>query len=225
MKKCNKCKQDKELCDFYTSKRNKSGYDTQCKECKQKYIKINNQKYGKEYFSTNSKKYQQLNKEKINQTQKEYYHNNKHYWIDNENRKEYCKSYTKLNRKKLNEWSVTQYKTNPQFKLGMLLRQRFKSAIKGYKISQIENLIGCSVIECKLYLEKLFLPEMSWENHGEIWEIDHIKPCVSFDLTDINQQKECFHYSNLQPLFKTTKIAQNFGYTYKIGNRNKGKST
>ena len=25
---------------------------------------------------------------------------------------------------------------------------------------------------------------MSWGNHGEIWEIDHIKPCASFDLTD-----------------------------------------
>ena len=24
------------------------------------------------------------------------------------------------------------------------------------------------------YLEDLFLPEMDWNNHGNVWEIDHI---------------------------------------------------
>ena len=33
------------------------------------------------------------------------------------------------------------------------------------------------------------------------WHIDHIKPCASFDLTDPKQQQQCFHYSNLQPLW------------------------
>jgi hypothetical protein len=58
---------------------------------------------------------------------------------------------------------------------------------------------------------------------GGVWEIDHIKPCASFDLTDIKQQKECFHYTNLQPLFKTSDIAKSFGYIDHIGNRNKPK--
>jgi len=42
---------------------------------------------------------------------------------------------------------------------------------------------------------------MTWENHGVLWEIDHIKPCAAFDLTDSKQQHECFHYSNTQPLY------------------------
>jgi hypothetical protein len=62
---------------------------------------------------------------------------------------------------------------------------------------------------------------MTWSNHGEIWEIDHIKPCSSFNLADIEQQKQCFHYSNTQPLFKTTEIAESLGYENEIGNRNK----
>lgn len=64
---------------------------------------------------------------------------------------------------------------------------------------------------------------MTWDNHGRIWEIDHIKGCCNFDLLNQDEQKECFHYSNLQPLFKTTKIAESLGYKDYIGNRNKKK--
>jgi hypothetical protein len=81
--------------------------------------------------------------------------------------------------------------------------------------------LGSTIEECRLYLESQFKPEMTWENHGEVWEIDHIIPCSSFDLTDTEQQKQCFHYSNTQPLFKTTSIAESFGYKNEIGNRNK----
>ena len=42
---------------------------------------------------------------------------------------------------------------------------------------------------------------MTWKNHGTVWEIDHIKPCASFDLTDITQQHKCFNYINTQPLY------------------------
>ncbi len=52
------------------------------------------------------------------------------------------------------------------------------------------------------HLEKQFKEGMTWENHGLYgWHIDHIIPCASFDLTDLEQQKKCFHYTNLQPLW------------------------
>ena len=41
---------------------------------------------------------------------------------------------------------------------------------------------------------------MTRENHGEC-HYDHMRPCASFDLTDPEQQKQCFHYTNLQPLW------------------------
>jgi hypothetical protein len=43
---------------------------------------------------------------------------------------------------------------------------------------------------------------MSWGNYGlHGWHVDHIIPCASFDLTDPEQQRQCFHYTNLQPLW------------------------
>ena len=83
------------------------------------------------------------------------------------------------------------------------LRQRLLQAIQtqnAKKGSKTRELIGCSYADLRKYLENLFQPGMSWENHGE-WHIDHIRPCASFDLTDPEQQKQCFHFSNLQPLW------------------------
>ena len=41
---------------------------------------------------------------------------------------------------------------------------------------------------------------MTFENYGE-WQIDHIYPISKYDFTDINNFYECFHYTNLQPLW------------------------
>ena len=41
---------------------------------------------------------------------------------------------------------------------------------------------------------------MSWDNYGNYWEIDHKIPCDYFNLENMEEQKQCFHYSNTQPL-------------------------
>jgi hypothetical protein len=46
---------------------------------------------------------------------------------------------------------------------------------------------------------------MNWKNYGKgegKWNIDHILPCASFDLTQESEQHRCFHYNNLQPLWE-----------------------
>ena len=59
---------------------------------------------------------------------------------------------------------------------------------------------GCSIDFLVKHIEKQFKNGMNWENRNK-WHIDHIKPCANFDLTDTKQQLECFHYTNLQPLW------------------------
>jgi hypothetical protein len=71
------------------------------------------------------------------------------------------------------------------------------------------KLLGCNVEEYKIYLESKFTEGMTWDNYGlEGWHIDHILPCASFDLTDPEQQKICFNFSNTQPLWAFQNLAK-----------------
>jgi hypothetical protein len=124
---------------------------------------------------------------------------------------EYCK-------KLINQ----RYKSDHNFRLLNNIRSRINHALKeNIKSKNTKDLIGCDINEYKQYLELLFKNGMSWENHGKVWEIDHIIPCTSFDLLDPIQQQQCFHYTNTQPLFKTSGLARQFGYIHDEGNRNK----
>jgi len=99
------------------------------------------------------------------------------------------------------EKSRQRWKMDINYRLKKILRNRMYCALRGlYKSGGLEILIGCSVEQLKAYLEKKFEPGMGWENQGE-WHVDHILPCASFDLNDPAQQRECFHFTNLQPLW------------------------
>lgn len=96
------------------------------------------------------------------------------------------------------------YRENPTFKISCNLRSRLGMALRGHGVTKrgtTFELLGCSVAELRTHLTSLFRPGMTWENHGPVWHIDHIKPCAKFDLRDLGQQKACFHWTNLQPLF------------------------
>lgn len=66
------------------------------------------------------------------------------------------------------------------------------------------ELLGCSVPHLKAHLERQWEPGMSWENYGKgagKWNVDHIRPCASFNLRDQEQANQCFHFSNLRPMW------------------------
>lgn len=115
------------------------------------------------------------------------------------NNKEHVRSY---NRKYFNERG----KNDLNFKIKRNLRNRLRQALKSNsKNSTTIILLGCSVQELKNYLESKFTNGMSWDNYGkggEKWQIDHIIPCSFFDLTIEENQRKCFHYTNLQPLWE-----------------------
>jgi hypothetical protein len=99
-------------------------------------------------------------------------------------------------------------KTSPTYKVIRNVRTRLRELIKNRSI-QTSELTGCTGKELVGYLEAQFKPGMTWDNYGiDGWHIDHIRPCASFDLTDPEQQKQCFHYTNLQPLWAADNLAK-----------------
>jgi hypothetical protein len=67
------------------------------------------------------------------------------------------------------------------------------------------QLAGCTIQQLKSFLEAEFEEGMTWDNYGE-WHVDHIRPCASFNLEDPEEQKKCFHWTNLQPLWARDNI-------------------
>lgn len=93
-------------------------------------------------------------------------------------------------------------------KLVKILRRRLEASTLALKRGQSKSktareLVGCDLDELRTHLESQFHPGMTWGNHGyEGWHVDHIRPLAAFDLSDPEQQKQAFHFSNLQPLWK-----------------------
>ncbi len=95
--------------------------------------------------------------------------------------------------------------TDHSFRCMKLLRNRIIEVLKRQSASKslrTRELVGCDRTFLVHWIESQFTDGMTWKNHGfDGWHIDHIQPCASFDLADPGEQKVCFHYTNLQPLW------------------------
>lgn len=196
MKKCKKCKQEKELIEFHKHSRYKDGYRNTCKACRALENKI--------YYTNNSnrirktvREYVKNNAEKLKRLKQTY---NKRY---NEKNKGYYRKYREKNKEKLNKQVKERAESCPVRKLIRNCRCRIREFVKQNffcKKSKSIEMIGCSPQELRKHLESQFQPGMTWENYGlHGWHIDHIIP-VSSAKTPEEARKLC-HYTNLQPLW------------------------
>jgi len=90
------------------------------------------------------------------------------------------------------------------------LKNRGKTRQRDWRAdSYIGQLVACTKAELVAHFERQFQFGMSWENYGRGgWEVDHIIPCGQFDLTDPAQQRVCFHYTNLRPLWRADNLSR-----------------
>jgi hypothetical protein len=70
-------------------------------------------------------------------------------------------------------------------------------------------LLGCDYDFVRDWLESQFTDDMTFENHGEVWHIDHVIPCAKFDMTDDDDKHRCFNWTNLQPLLAMDNLRKN----------------
>lgn len=117
-------------------------------------------------------------------------------------RAKYPEKYAELQRNRNRKAEHERAMQNPEYRIRRNLRRRLNHALHGVnRAERTMSLLGCTIDQFLGHLEINFREGMSWENYGKVWHIDHVRPCASFNLTDPAQQKECFHWKNLQPLF------------------------
>lgn len=105
------------------------------------------------------------------------------------------------------------HKTDPRFKLLCVLRSRLRKALKGkLKAAKTLELLGINLREFQIYLRSQFRDGMTFENHGSVWHLDHVKPIAAFDMSDPEQQKVCFRWDNLQPLLVHENLSKGSKY-------------
>jgi len=96
-------------------------------------------------------------------------------------------------------------KNNPYYRNIQSIRQSVRRfAIEMNGKPKTLDLIGCTWDYLKTYLQSQFKPEMTWENYGTIWHLDHKIPICLFDLCLIECQKIGANFRNLQPSLKQT---------------------
>jgi hypothetical protein len=205
-KVCKNCHEEKELGDFPKHTQMKDGHLNQCRVCKGNYLK----KYGqdnKEKLSEKNKHRYEVNKQQIKERIRIYRRENAD--TINEKRRERYVNDEEYRKRVLDECSRSNAKCRPERRKSAkenktpsyyleLCRKRMWHAFNGReaKSDKTITLLGCDGNFLKKYLESTKVEGKDYTNA----HIDHIIPCSSFDMSDEEQQRKCFHYTNLQLL-------------------------
>lgn len=175
LKQCSTCKQWKHKNEFVVRKNSLDGYTGQCKECIKQASKVRNNKLSIE------------EKEKLRVA-----------------KIEYMQKYRKENKEEINRKKRKENLSQMQI-LSHTISSAVYRVLKGIKSDRHwEDLVGYSIQELKEHLERQFNENMTWNNIGEYWEIDHIIPLNLFHY-ETEQDKQfqiCWSLANLRPLEK-----------------------
>jgi hypothetical protein len=197
MKHCPTCDTWKELIEF---NKQSSSWDNLARMCRKCYCEYkNNKRQNDEKYKLSDKNYNELYK----QTGR---------------RKEVSKIRYEAKKEELIKKSIkyqkNRYHNDQYYKVVTSIRTRISKLLRQKGADKYNNFykyLGCSKDDFIRYFEAKFTEGMTWENHGE-WHIDHIKPCASFNLLDEEEQKKCFHYTNLQPLWAADNLSKGCKY-------------
>jgi len=205
-KVCKDCHVEKELEEFPIHRQMKDGHLNQCRVCKNTYLN----KYGqenKERLLEKAKQYYHENCEKIKQRVRRHWKSNAH--EINAKRTDRYANDEKYRHERLSQCSTSNARCRPERRKNAkeqrnatyyleLCRKRMWHAFhgRGSKSDRTKALLGCDGEFLKHYLEGTKVPGKDYTDA----HIDHIIPCCSFDMTDEEQQRKCFHYTNLQLL-------------------------
>ena len=114
------------------------------------------------------------------------------------------KKYNSQDRGKINEYVKNKMKTDINFKLASYMRNRLYKAYKAQNVRKTNKTfdsLGCSHSFFKNWIIHQLYGNMTLENYGSVWQIDHCLAIASFNLLDENDMKKGFNWINLRPLY------------------------
>lgn len=202
---CCRCNRELNLSEFHKDKQQKDGYSCYCKKCKSE---IWNWRMASQQAKENQKAFIRLynqrpevkEKNKIRRNSEEAKQYMKDYFASEKGKEALRKSNQKRKENgKQSEWIKTKRQTDPFFAMSQRFRARLGRCFDKNGLKS-EEILGCSWEDFKKYIESQFKEGMSWENRDK-WDIDHIIPVSYFKKTN-GDMRICFHYLNLQPLWK-----------------------
>jgi len=110
-------------------------------------------------------------------------------------------------RERENKGKRKRYNTDPQENIRQNYRRYLREYIFNDKIiKKFNKICDCEREKFRDWIEYNFQTGMTWENYGPTWNLDHTKPCSSFDLTKDDELKECFNWKNTIPVYPKTNL-------------------
>lgn len=171
-----------------------------CKPCDNQR-RNESKKLHKEETHKQQKVYYEKNKEKIKEYYKEHYVKNKDKYLENNQK------WRKDHKDENNEKERIRRSLDENHRIKKNLRRRLYNCIK--KDRPTMEYIGCDLDFLKKWLSYRFTDEMTFQNYGPYWHIDHVIPCSKFDLENEDEIKNCFVWYNLQPLEGNLNLSKN----------------
>jgi hypothetical protein len=190
------------------------GYCLDCNRERNRNYYCKNQKKLLDQAKIRSMEHYHKHREEISQLQREYDNSfegknkAKEYYLKNRERllnrqKEYQKSVEGKNTNNLN--LQKRYFLDGNYRIGEQLSTSLRTSLKSQNVSKSKRaieLLGCTIEEFKVHIEKQWQPGMTWKNNTTNgWHLDHKRCKASFKLENLKEQQECFHFSNYQPLW------------------------
>ncbi len=205
-KKCSKCNETRNI-NLFGKIKGVPRYD--CNLCRKAYREANKEhirEKQKEFYNKNkneliikNKEYRDANKEKINEQRKEYRNRDD----VKEHIKAKNKEYLPIRKEKIKQRRLT----DNNFRISEALRSKFHKFIKGQKTS-ISNYLGCDLNFYTKWIESNFTNEMSWDNYGKEWDMDHVIPTSILDFSNEKNIKFCYNWINFRPLKKSDNMSK-----------------
>lgn len=211
-KTCTKCSSIKPLTDYAKCNRVRDGRKAECKACEKLYRQANKAKLT-QYF----KAYRQVpeNRRKASEQGLVSYHKNKHRRFDIQYSIIRPKT-TAERRADKAEWERNRRNLDIEFRLRQNVRTRLRIALRNQSIVSkgwLSKYLGCTYLELVHHIELQLTQEMTWENYGKVWHLDHRIPLSAGSLQDEEFCRAVLHYTNLQPML----AADNIKKANKIG--------